>query len=114
MGDTGLSEIVFAVANLGIFFGYCFTALVVVPAMQLRYLQTQVGGVLFFITCGLTHLELAAHSYTKRGLDAAELFSWHMLTIHVVQVVAVWLFISGLYREYVVPYRRRQRQGRME
>ena len=98
----GFREAAMVAANVGIFLGYVFVAAVVMPAMPVRLLVTKIGGALFFITCGLTHLELAIHSL--REPPAASLVSWHMLVIHSVQVVAVWLFIAGLYQEFVKPH----------
>lgn len=94
---------VFAVTNAGIFLGYIFVALVIVPAFPVRMLQTKVGGFFFFLTCGLTHLELAVHGYMARGFTERTMLSWHMLAIHAVQVFAVWLFVWGLYQEFVKP-----------
>lgn len=103
MTPESLRETAFFLSNLGIFGGYLFVAFVVVPSMQVELVQTKAGGFFFFLTCGLTHLELAIHSYVRGGLDLANLLSWHMLTIHCVQVIAVWLFVWGLYQEFVKP-----------
>lgn len=96
-------ELAFGVSNFGIFLGYVFIALVIVPAFPVRMVQTKIGGGLFFLTCGLTHLELAAHSVIEGGLDYGSMLSWHMLAIHAIQVFAVWLFVWGLYQEFVKP-----------
>lgn len=96
-----MTEAAMVVANFGIFLGYCFIAGVVVPAMPITLLATKVGGFFFFVTCGFTHLELAAHTLFTPG--ETDLTSWHMVVNHSVQVVAVWLFIWGLFQEFVRP-----------
>lgn len=98
-----LREAVFGASNLGIFLGYVFIAAVVVPCFPVQLIQTKIGGFVFFATCGLTHLELAIHSFVEGALEREDLLSWHMLTIHGVQVLAVWLFVWGLYQEFVKP-----------
>lgn len=104
----------FVLANIGIFAGYIFAATAVAPRLLVRLRRTQVGGVLFFLTCGLTHLELAVHSATHVEIGLSEFTSWHMVGIHLVQVVAVWMFLTGIYRELTtdvvasqIPLRRR-------
>lgn len=98
-----MSEIAFTLANMGIFCGYLFIAFVVVPAFDVTRWFTKVGGFFFFVTCGFTHLELASHLWLTDGLPRSEMTSWHMTAIHTVQVVAVWLFVIGLYVEFVHP-----------
>lgn len=91
-------KFLFTAANVGIFSGYLFLAFFVIPALKVRLIRTKIGGILFFLTCGLTHAELAAHA----GSDSPLIFtSFHMMAIHMVQLVAVWLFVSGLYQEFV-------------
>lgn len=93
--------LLFIGANIGIFLGYCFLGARVVPKAAARLKRTKIGGVLFFTTCGLTHLELASHLAVQGQISLREFLSWHMITIHLVQVVSVWLFVTGLYLEYV-------------
>jgi hypothetical protein len=71
------------------------------PAMPVRLLITKIGGTGFFITCGLTHFEQTIHTILVP--KATDLISWHMVIIHAVQVITVWMFIYGLYQEYVKP-----------
>lgn len=97
------SEVVFAVANLTIFVGYLFIGFVIVPNIAVRLMLTKVGGFFFFATCGLTHLELAVHSFVDNGLPRGTLTAGHMQAIHVVQAFAIVLFVTGLYREFVKP-----------
>lgn len=89
----------FVLANLGIFMGYVFAATAVAPRLRVRLKRTRWGGVVFFATCGLTHLELALHAAGQLGITASEMTSWHMVLIHGIQVVAVWAFLTGMYRE---------------
>lgn len=96
-------EIAFGASNLGIALGYAFICFVVVPHFPVRMLQTKLGGGVFFFTCALTHLELAVHSFVRGGLDYDSILSWHMLAIHTVQVASVWVFVWGLYQEFVKP-----------
>lgn len=106
-----MSEVAFVLSNLGIFSGYLFIAFVLVPGFTVQHWFTKVGGFFFFLTCGFTHLELAVHTWWDGGLPLSEMTSWHMLTNHAVQVVAVWMFIVGLYVEFVRPQRREVSDG---
>lgn len=92
----------FVVANIGIFAGYIFAATAVAPRLMVRLRRTQIGGAMFFLTCGLTHLELAVHAATRVQMGTPEFSSWHMVMIHTVQVVAVWAFLTGVYKELTV------------
>lgn len=103
-GAFPVREVVFGVSNIGIFLGYVFVGLIVVPHFPVRLAQTKIGGFFFFMSCGLTHLELAIHAFLRGGLDYPSMLSWHMLTIHAVQVLSVWVFVWGLYQEFVKPH----------
>lgn len=95
-----MTEVIYAISNIGIALGYIFICLVVVPSFPVRLLQTKIGGGFFFLTCGLTHAHLAYHGFVKNSINHRDLFS----TInHIVQVFAVWVFIWGLYQEFVRP-----------
>lgn len=96
---------IFIVANTAIALGYMFVAVFVAPNFGIRLTRTKIGGVLFFVTCGLTHLELALHTLMREPLTIAELTSWHMLTIHVVQAFSIWFFVTGLWQEFILPKR---------
>lgn len=94
--------IIFVLANLGIFFGYVFLAAFVVPKVTVSLIRTRIGGVVFFLTCGLTHLELVYHVLFVPDLPVRQvLLSPHMIVLHGVQVIAVWAFVTGLYIEFV-------------
>lgn len=89
---------VFIASNLVIFFGYLVIAGYVAPRINLRRWTTRISGVVFFFTCGLTHLEIAYHT-SAGGWEGNDLVSWHMLAIHIPQAVAVAFFVHGLYVE---------------
>ena len=55
----------------------------------------------FFFTCGLTHVEMALHTFDGDGLPMEELTSWHMQFVHVTQAVAIAFFVYGLWEEFV-------------
>lgn len=92
----------FVVSNLLIVMGYMFLALFVVPRITVHLTRTKVGGVLFFLTCGLHHLENVFHVlFQKHEENGHTMTSLHMLVIDGVQAVAVFLFVTGLYLEVV-------------
>jgi O-antigen/teichoic acid export membrane protein len=62
--------------------------------------RTRYGGAVFFLTCGLTHLHMAAHTFGGGGFSRDDLLSWHMLVVHIVQAFSVWFFVTGLYEEF--------------
>lgn len=97
----GMLLVIFVLSNLAIASGYIYAASAVVPQMKARRWQTKVGGILFFLTCGLTHLELALHAAAETAGGLSDFESWHMIAIHLVQACAVWLFLTSLYRELV-------------
>lgn len=92
----------FAISNLGITLGYVFLAAFVVPKVRVHLLRTRLGGVGFFLLCGLHHLENVAMTLFM-GHESVHMAmtSWHMIVIDVPQVVCVWMFVSGLYLEIV-------------
>lgn len=91
---------IFVLCNIGIAAGYFYAAIAVMPKVQAALLRTKIGGVVFFATCGLTHLELAFHAVAGE-ISISDFSSAHMIIIHLVQMVAVWVFLTGLYRELV-------------
>jgi len=88
----------FAYANLGITLAYLFVGLVVVPYFDVKRNWVKWAGMVFFITCGLTHLEMAHHALF--GAEHHPL-TWFTITNHTVQVVATWIFVIGMYLEFV-------------
>lgn len=91
----------FVGCNIGIMLGYVFVAIFIAPKISVELVRTKVGGIWFFVTCAFTHAEMASHALFSNGLSLNEMLSVHMLVIHLTQVVAVWLFVSGLYVEFV-------------
>ncbi len=77
-----------AVSNLVIVAGY-----LLVPALWLPYLPLTkpvlIAGAVFFVTCALTHLGMVFH--------LSHLSPW-LIANHVVQAVAVMLFVAGFGR----------------
>lgn len=96
--DTAL----FLISNLGIFFAYIFVAVFVTPLLPIR-LFTRIAAIGFFTTCGLTHLEQVFHGLDKRTSPTPMFIDImtepHMLIIHVAQVVFVWCFALGFFRD---------------
>lgn len=92
----------FVASNVVIVLGYMFLALFVVPRVTVHLNRTKIGGVVFFATCGLHHLENIFHVlYQPLEANRDTLTALHMLLIDVPQALAVWLFVSGLYLEVV-------------
>lgn len=99
----GLMTHVFTITNVVIILGYIFVAFAVVPYMEIRT-WTKVWGAIFFFFCALTHMELALHAYTETGLGFdTRGIDFHMHFVHIVQAISVWGFVTGLYREFVIP-----------
>lgn len=93
---------VFIAENIGIVLGYLFLALYVVPKATVKLRRTKFGGIGFFVTCAMTHFDQALHTWINPDEAYRHIASeWHMLLIHGAQVVFVWLFVTGLYLEYV-------------
>lgn len=94
--------------NIMIALGYVLAATTAVPGfnpvlwtkIRVRRTRTQVAGFVFFVSCAITHVELGVHALT--GITTADLVSWHMLTHVVVQIVAVFTFVHGVYQELLV------------
>lgn len=90
------------VSNFAIALGYAFVAIVVVPGVTLRLWYTRVGGIVFFATCGLHHLENAFHVLFEGDQTIRHaMHVGHMLAIDIPQAIAVWMFVTGLYLEAV-------------
>lgn len=88
---------VFVVANVGISAGYGYAAASVAPRLGLPDWWARLAGAAFLGLCALTHLEQAAHALD--GTVSQEVWgSWHMLTVHVLQFPAIWLFAHGVSR----------------
>lgn len=98
--DSLYREATFFLSNVGIFLGYIFVAIFVMPHFPVSLLRTKIGGVVFFVSCGLTHIEHAIHTFDGGSYGRGDLLSWHMILIHVAQAVSVWFFVTGLYEEF--------------
>ena len=98
-----MTDVVFVLANVAITLGYFYLGAFVAPHFKLDVRRTRIAGAIFFITCGLTHLEMAGHAwFTPNQSFMDTMLTWHSMVIHVVQAIAVWLFVTGLYRQFVV------------
>lgn len=96
------SEFLFVVSNLTITLGYVFMAAVVVPRVTVHLGRTRWGGIGFFLTCGLHHLDNVYHLLFQGSARVQDVFpQLHMLLIDVPQAIFVWMFVTGLYVELV-------------
>lgn len=99
-----MSDVVNVFTNFGIALSYLFVAVAVLPYSELKRAWIRWSGVGFFITCGFTHTAMGLGSLMG---DHHLLFeSGFMLVNHVLQLVATWIFVVGLYIEFVVDPRR--------
>ncbi len=92
---------VFVLANAAITAGYAFLAIAVIPKVAVQLLRTKLGGIGFFLLCGLTHAHMAwaALFDQEHGGYAYMAVTPAMLAIHVPQAICVWLFVWGIYVE---------------
>lgn len=92
----------FVLSNVAITLGYVFLAAVVVPRITVRLHRTRWGGIGFFLLCGLHHLDNVFHYLYEPTAEVQHIYvAWHMILVDVPQAVCVWLFVSGLYIEFV-------------
>lgn len=99
MSDLDLATVAF---NVIVFLGYVFTAGWIAPKFKVQTMVTKLGGVLFFLTCGLHHLENAYHvAFRPLESNAVMMTSWHMEIIDFLQAIAIWMFVLGLYFEFI-------------
>lgn len=96
-----VAYLIFFLSNVGILAGYLFVGLVIIPKAHVHLARTKWGGGIFFVACALTHAELAFHALVQGSMDVDDLLSVHMVVIHLIQAVALWVFVSGLYVEFV-------------
>lgn len=90
-------NIFFALLNFGITLGYLFVAVAVIPHMALSRMWVRAAAVGFFVTCGITHMEMAVYAL----LNQHHIFTTFTVVNHSVQVIAVWAFVIGLYLEFI-------------
>ena len=93
----------------GVAAGYFTMAAIVVPRVHLEDATPRfaraflIGGVAFFVGCGLSHLHIAVHALTSPA--GAEL---HEVLFHLLQVFGVWVFIWVAVRTIDVRVSRRR------
>ncbi len=92
---------IFVLSNVAITAGYAFLAVAVVPRVAVKLARTKLGGVGFFLLCGLTHLHMAYQALFDQGAMGYAYMAVEpiMLLIHVPQAICVWLFVTGVYIE---------------
>ncbi|MEO6159142.1 MAG: hypothetical protein ABIQ39_16110 [Ilumatobacteraceae bacterium] len=94
--------ILFVVSNLTITAGYVFLAFAVVPRVTVRLRRTKIGGIGFFLLCGLHHADNVFHYMYQGNETVSRVFAQlHMILIDVPQAIFVWMFVTGLYIELV-------------
>lgn len=102
LADHPIASWLFALENLAICAGYLFVAVKVAPLFMrkvgVRYWWTKVGGIGFFLLCGLTHGEMAWRALFDHGMPVM-VTELHAHLIHAPQAVCVWMFVIGLYVE---------------
>jgi hypothetical protein len=101
--DHPVASWFFALENLTICAGYLFVAVAVAPLflrkVGVRSWATKLGGVGFFLLCGLTHLQMALKALFSPAGHESMVTHWWMHAIHGPQAIAVWVFVVGLYIE---------------
>ncbi len=102
MSSHPVADWLFALENFTITAGYLFVAARVAPLFLRKvgvgYWSTRIGGIGFFLLCGLTHLQHGLMAlFGGSGKDMAAEPVSHL--IHAPQAVAVWMFVIGLYLE---------------
>ena len=79
--------------NLIIAAAYAAIGIWITPKFQLGPISwgtriARLSGLIFFLTCALTHVEMALHA-----TDTSWQTEWHGLSLHVVQAIAGWTFL---------------------
>lgn len=100
MREVAPSAVVFYTANLVIVSGYLFAAVLITR----RYAFTRglsvrawAAGLAFFTLCGMTHFEMAWHSYRGEStIDVDGSVDLHMNLIHIPQAFAIWIFLLAV------------------
>ena len=83
-----------AVLAIGVALGYFAIASLILPRIQLdeqspRFVAAfRIGGIAFFVGCGLTHMHIAVHAIADD--EGAAL---HEVVFHLLQVFGVWVFV---------------------
>jgi signal transduction histidine kinase len=108
-------DVLTAVLAMGVALGYYTIAALIVPRINLdeatpRFVAAfRIGGVAFFVGCGLTHSHIAYHAI----VDDQEV-GVHEALFHLLQVFGVWLFIYAALRFLEVRVTRRKTPGEVE
>jgi signal transduction histidine kinase len=110
-----LVEVLTAVLAAGVAGGYFTIAALIVPKIQLvdatpRFIGAfRVGGIAFFVGCGLTHTHIAYHALADdRRADL------HEVVFHLMQVFGVWVFVYAALRFLDVRVVRRKTPAEQE
>lgn len=89
-------RIIDLIGDLTIMAGYIFVGIKIAPSFKLKYWWTKVGAIFFFFLCGCTHASMAfehSHGHPASPID---------VIITTPQAVAVWMFVLGIYYEFVI------------
>src|SRR3712207_2252481 len=111
-----MTEALIAITAAGVAAGYFTIAALIVPKIQLveatpRFVRAfRVGGIAFFVGCGLTHTHIAVHAVVVDDRD----LGWHELLFHLLQVFGVWVFIYAALRFLEVRVVRRKTPDELE
>ncbi len=88
--------------DIGIVFGYIYIAIMIAPKLLITNKHTKYGGIGFFIFCALTHMDLVFHA-ANFGYLWSNVHLAIMALICIPQVFAIWVFIAGLNKEFIIP-----------
>ena len=83
---------IFIFANLGIFLAYISIAFRRAIHIRSILAQTRWWGVVFFVTCGFTHLFMAG--MTQFHVHWHDTLPWWFVLNHIVQFFAAWFFLQ--------------------
>jgi len=108
-------ELLTALLAVGVAGGYFTIAALIVPKIQLvdatpLFIRAfRIGGIAFFVGCGLTHSHIAYHALADdAGADL------HEVLFHLMQVFGVWVFIYAALRFLDVRVVRRKTPAEQE
>ncbi len=78
----------YIVANLAIVGGYVVVPFTLLGRRMPMTRRVRYAGILFFVTCAITHLSMALFWPLW----------WFLIAVHVLQACAVWYFVLGFSR----------------
>ena len=90
-------SIYLAVLNFAIMVGYLVVAVGLLPYLQVRRRWLKVAVVTIFVTCSLTHGEMAVVALLGEHITTP-----FTVVNHSTQALSVWVAIVGFHLEYVV------------